>query len=140
MRRHVDRARHELVPPVRKRSTLGSHRAEERVEQEETTGDLPSAEISRGRAAPGVRAETRSGRSDDFRDLLDGCRSDARFFFRKFEGVGSVKIAKCLFELFEGLCGGRPFGRPCAGWRAGTHTLRILVPVPPTADELAIVA
>jgi len=20
------------------------------------------------------------------------------------------------------MCGGRPFGRPCAGWRAGTHT------------------
>src|SRR5947199_10816286 len=94
MGRGVDRPRYELVPGVREGSTLGTDRARQRVEQKESPRHLPSSEVAGGGAAPGVRAETRAGRGDDLRDLLDGGSGNSRFFFGEVEGVGGVAIAK----------------------------------------------
>src|SRR5712692_6866018 len=101
MRRHMDRARYELVPRVRKRPSLGADRAGECVEQKESARDLPSAEVSGGGAAPGVRAEALARGGDDLRDLLDRRRRNARFLFCERECVRCVQITKFVLEVLE---------------------------------------
>ena len=128
VRRGVDRARHELVPAVGVRAALARDRAEQRVEQEQRARHLPAAEVARRGAAPGVGRQPRAGGRDHLGDLAQHRGVDAGLARREVERVARPHRGELALEVLEARV--RPAER-------GGH---VLLPVPPSPDELAVVA
>ena len=113
-----------LVPRVGIRAAFGRHRAQERVDQEEGSRDLPAPEIPRPGAAPCVRRQACAGRRDDPRHLFD-CRGlDARFTRSELERVLAVPLFQCALEVLERRLDLR------------MHRVEILLPVPPSLHDI----
>ena len=77
MRRDVYRPRHKLVPSVRVGAAFGGHGAQQRVEQKEATRHLPTSQVPRRRAAPGMRRQLGARGGDDLGDRAQHVLIDA---------------------------------------------------------------
>ena len=127
MGRHVNRSGHELVGDVGMRAAFGADRAGERVEQEERAGDLPSAEVAGGGAAPRVGRQARASAPDHLGELGDRRRLDTRLLRCGFERVAFVEPGELGREILKRRLDIRMLGA------------QILEPVPPAPHELAVV-
>src|SRR6266705_5923179 len=101
MRRRVNWLRHELVPGIRKDAAFGRHRAEQRVQHEQSACYGPSVADSRSHTAPVMTGEASAGSRHDLRDFLDRFGVDSRFCCGEFEGVRGIEILQDVFEVFE---------------------------------------
>ena len=124
--REARRFRHELVPGIGERPALGGQCAEQRAQQRQRAGHLPTAEIPGAGTAPVVGGQAGAGSRDHFRHGAQLIRVEARFARGVLEGVLGVHVAQQLLEALERR----------AVFGAGRQEVR---PVPPPAHEVAIV-
>ena len=87
LRRHPDRAGHELVPRVGKRPAGNRDRPEQRVQEKEHPRDLPSAQVAGRGASPVVGGQPGTRARDDLRHRFDGTGRDAALGGREVEGI-----------------------------------------------------
>ena len=130
MRRRVDRLGDELVPRVRVDAALGRDRAEQRVEQEQARARPASRRGCRRR--PRASCATRSRvpapatTSATSRSVAASTPDSAR---RELERIARIELAQARFSNSSNV-----------RRDAGLLGVEILLPVPPAAHELAVVA
>src|SRR5437867_6647221 len=101
MRWRVNWFRHELVPGIRKDAAFGRHRAEQRVQHEQSACYGPSVADSRSHTAPVMTGEASAGSRHDLRDFLDRFGVDSRFCCGEFEGVFVIEFFQDALKFFE---------------------------------------
>ncbi len=124
----VDGPRDELVPAVGIGAAFGAHRTEKRIQEEERARYLPPSLVPGGRTPPRVGGKPRACAGHGLRHRNHRLRADPRFLRGELRRVARVELPQHFLERIERALALRMLMR------------EILLPVPPPAHELPVVA